>query len=290
MAKFLVVARGSGQVYANKSPQEMQQIVQKYMAWTAGLRDAGRMLHAERLTADGRVVRGAAGKMTVTDGPFAESKEVLGGFWLLEAASYDEVLAFLKDHPHLEAGTQEPKEDGDHRLHGGAGRRQAAGQHTQGVDRRERRGAEEQHHRRRHERAETGQRETDAQRNSGAQGQYRAPDAQPEPEPQRPIRCTQPDECPVGARLDAAEPVGPGRRQPAAILGGRDRLVWFEDMGQPYQGDLEAGAVRGVGAAPAQGGDGIEKCGRQEQGPGSQPAATVNHGVLAWGNCGLDAG
>jgi len=110
MAKFLVVARGTGQAYANRSPQEMQQVVQKYMAWTAGLRDAGRMLHAERLKTDGRVVRGAAGNVTVTDGPFAESKEVVGGFWLLEATSYDEVLAFLKDHPHLEAGSLEVRQ------------------------------------------------------------------------------------------------------------------------------------------------------------------------------------
>ena len=110
MAKFLVLARGTGQAYANRSPQEMQQVVQKYMEWTAGLRDAGRMIHAERLKGDGRVVRGAAGKMTVTDGPFAESKEVIGGFWLLEASSYDEVQAFLKDHPHLEAGTLEVRQ------------------------------------------------------------------------------------------------------------------------------------------------------------------------------------
>ena len=110
MAKFLVLARGTGQAYANRSPQEMQQVVQKYMAWTAGLREAGRMLHAERLKSDGRVVRGAAGKMTVTDGPFAESKEVIGGFWLLEASGYDEVQAFLKDHPHLEVGTLEVRQ------------------------------------------------------------------------------------------------------------------------------------------------------------------------------------
>ncbi len=110
MAKFLVLARGTGSEYAKRSPQEMQQVVQKYMAWTAGLREAGRMIHAERLKGDGRVVRGAAGKMTVTDGPFAESKEVIGGFWLLEAGSYDEVQAFLKDHPHLEAGSLEVRQ------------------------------------------------------------------------------------------------------------------------------------------------------------------------------------
>ena len=110
MAKFLILARGTGTAYANRSPQEMQQVVQRYMAWTAGLREAGRMIHSERLRSDGRVVRGSAGKMAVTDGPFAESKEVIGGFWLVEAGSYDEVQAFLKDHPHLEAGTLEVRQ------------------------------------------------------------------------------------------------------------------------------------------------------------------------------------
>jgi len=110
MAKFLVLARDTGQAYANRSAQEMQQVVQKYMTWTARLREAGRMIHSERLKGDGRVVRGAAGKMTVTDGPFAESKEVIGGFWLLEASSYDEVQAFLEDHPHLEAGALEVRQ------------------------------------------------------------------------------------------------------------------------------------------------------------------------------------
>ena len=110
MAKFLILARGTGEAYKNLSPQEMQQVVQRYMAWTAGLREAGRMIHSERLRGDGRVVRGSAGKMAVTDGPFAESKEVIGGFWLVEASSYDEVQAFLKDHPHLEAGTLEVRQ------------------------------------------------------------------------------------------------------------------------------------------------------------------------------------
>jgi hypothetical protein len=48
--------------------------------------------------------------MTVTDGPYAESKEVLGGFWLLEAANYEEVQGFLKDHPHLDAGSLEVRQ------------------------------------------------------------------------------------------------------------------------------------------------------------------------------------
>ena len=110
MAKFLVLARSTGEAYKNRSPQDMREILQKYMAWAAGLRDAGHMLHAEKLRADGRVVRGSGPGMLVTDGPFAESKEVLGGFWLLEAKSYEEVQGFLKDHPHLDAGSLEVRQ------------------------------------------------------------------------------------------------------------------------------------------------------------------------------------
>ena len=86
MAKFLVLARSTGEAYKNRSPQEMQQILQKYMAWAAGLRDADRMLHAEASAPAGRVVRGSGPGMMVTDGPFAESKEVLG---LLAARSQE---------------------------------------------------------------------------------------------------------------------------------------------------------------------------------------------------------
>ena len=61
-------------------------------------------------SARGARVRRAGANVTVTDGPFTESKEVVGGFWLLEATTYDEVLAFLKDHPHLEAGSLEVRQ------------------------------------------------------------------------------------------------------------------------------------------------------------------------------------
>ena len=40
----------------------------------------------------------------VTDGPYSETKEVLGGYYLIEAANYDEAVRRCKDHPHLEHG------------------------------------------------------------------------------------------------------------------------------------------------------------------------------------------
>lgn len=111
MAKYLVLVRGSG-TPSTLSPQEMQKVVQKYMGWSEEVRKAGQVVHAAKLRfGEGRVLRGNGGKMTVTDGPYAESKEIVGGFWLIEAGSYDEMLKLLASHPHLDGpGTLEVRE------------------------------------------------------------------------------------------------------------------------------------------------------------------------------------
>src|SRR5262249_8428044 len=111
------------------SPQEVQKVIQKYMSWNANLRKDGRMLHSEKLRAgEGRVLRGQAGKMVVTDGPYVESKEVVGGFWLVEAKSYDEVLGMLSNHPHLDGpGILEVREIEDLSHLGWASRRRTSG-------------------------------------------------------------------------------------------------------------------------------------------------------------------
>ena len=58
-----------------------------------------------RLAGDaGKVIRSTDGKTRTTDGPYSETKEVLGGYYLIEAADYDEAVALTMDHPHLEYG------------------------------------------------------------------------------------------------------------------------------------------------------------------------------------------
>lgn len=91
------------------SPAQMQAIVQRYIEWTQRMQAAGMLQDGFKLKdSEGRCIRkGGSGEMVVTDGPFAESKEVLGGFWMLEAASYEAVVKQLADHPHLEFGTLE---------------------------------------------------------------------------------------------------------------------------------------------------------------------------------------
>lgn len=102
MAKFLILSRGTA-ITPDMSPAEMQRIIERYRDWTESVGRAGRLLAGEKLRGgEGRVVRGRQGRPVITDGPYTESKEIVGGYWLIEAASYDEVLAMLKDHPGLE--------------------------------------------------------------------------------------------------------------------------------------------------------------------------------------------
>ena len=110
MARFIVLGRGSAMSPA-MSAEEMQQVIAKYRAWTETLREQGKLVAGEKLrSGEGRTLRKRGNELAVTDGPFAESKEVLGGFWLIEAASYDEAVALLRDSPHLAFGSFEVRQ------------------------------------------------------------------------------------------------------------------------------------------------------------------------------------
>jgi len=82
------------------SPEEMQKALEKYMAWAK----KPFTVDSKRLGGDGRVVRSSNGKLRTTDGPYSETKEVLGGIYLIEAADYDQAVARTSDHPHVEYG------------------------------------------------------------------------------------------------------------------------------------------------------------------------------------------
>jgi hypothetical protein len=110
MPKFLVLARGTG-ADPRMSPEEMQKTIEKYRVWTERIAHAGQLVHGEKLRSpEGRVVRRARGELVVTDGPYIESKEFLGGFWIIEAASYEAMLELVRDSPHLASGSLEVRQ------------------------------------------------------------------------------------------------------------------------------------------------------------------------------------
>lgn len=83
----------------------MQRIVERYGKWTQALAKAKRLVDGHKLVAaSGRALKGTAGKITVTDKPHTESKELIGGFWIIQAKDYDEAEKLCSDCPHLEYG------------------------------------------------------------------------------------------------------------------------------------------------------------------------------------------
>lgn len=78
--------------------------VEKMMAYNRSLQDAGVLVSCEGLhpPSSGARVRLGAGEPTVTDGPFAESRECVGGYWIINVASREEAIAWARKIPAVE--------------------------------------------------------------------------------------------------------------------------------------------------------------------------------------------
>lgn len=85
---------------------EMEAIVQGHARFAQELRATGKMVHAERLRpdSDGSRIRVKAGQRQVMDGPFTETKEALGGFYLIDAGSRQEAVEWAQRIPLREGG------------------------------------------------------------------------------------------------------------------------------------------------------------------------------------------
>jgi hypothetical protein len=100
MSQFLILIYESEQAWLDADPATEQAIYDAHSAFNAKYRE--RIVNTRPLepVAKGRVVRpDGAGGFTVTDGPFAESKEALGGYYLVEAADLDEAVAMSREIP-----------------------------------------------------------------------------------------------------------------------------------------------------------------------------------------------
>ncbi|HEY0551905.1 MAG TPA: YciI family protein [Verrucomicrobiae bacterium] len=85
------------------SPEEAQRLMNQVMAWFEGLKNRGIVKAGQPLGPEGRTISGTKGR-SVSDGPFAESKEAVGGYLLLQGVSMDEVVAIAKANPTLAHG------------------------------------------------------------------------------------------------------------------------------------------------------------------------------------------
>lgn len=103
MAEFVLLYRNTAEQHRNAmgSPQKAQQSMTLWRAWLKNLADQGHLKTAgEPLERTGKVV----GKATVTDGPYAETKDVIGGFSIVVARDVEEAARLAAGCPVLETG------------------------------------------------------------------------------------------------------------------------------------------------------------------------------------------
>ena len=107
MANFMYLFRGNQTAQRSMSPEQMQQTMKKWMGWIDTLKKDGNVKAlGERLDGTGKVVRGKA--MNVTDGPYVEVKDTVGGYMLVEAKDMNQAVELSKGCPILEGdGTVE---------------------------------------------------------------------------------------------------------------------------------------------------------------------------------------
>ena len=101
-------------------PEVLAAQMAEYDAFTEHLRERGAMLGGEALdsTATATTVRVVDGQTITTDGPFAETKETLGGFYLVEAADLDEAIAYAAMIPGASDGCIEVRPVWDYVISG----------------------------------------------------------------------------------------------------------------------------------------------------------------------------
>jgi len=103
-SNYMLIFRGTD--WCNGlSPEEMQQVFEQWMAWFKRLTDQGKAIGGNPLQPSGKIVSGKGGR-SVTDGPFAESKEAIGGYFMLKVGGIDDAVAIARECPGLPYGVK----------------------------------------------------------------------------------------------------------------------------------------------------------------------------------------
>ena len=102
MKEFVLIFRNNFKSFPEFSPEEMQANTKKWMDWIGGIAAQNKLSNrGNRLSNTGKVLRA---NNIVTDGPYAEIKESIGGYSIIKVESYDEAVEIAKGCPVLNLG------------------------------------------------------------------------------------------------------------------------------------------------------------------------------------------
>jgi hypothetical protein len=108
MADFMYLFRGGDADWTTSSPERMQEHMNRWMGWMENLGKQGKLGGGEPLKREGKIVNS---KGAITDGPYAEGKDIVGGYLLVKADTAHEAAELTKGCPVFEfGGTVEVRE------------------------------------------------------------------------------------------------------------------------------------------------------------------------------------
>jgi hypothetical protein len=102
MREYLLIFRNDFKSMPTASPEEMQAMTKKWMNWIGGIAAQNKLLNrGNRLASSGKVVKP---NNVITDGPYSEIKESVGGYSIIKVDSYEEAIEIAKGCPVLTLG------------------------------------------------------------------------------------------------------------------------------------------------------------------------------------------
>lgn len=104
MSEFLIVLRGNFSEWKNKTPEEIESLMQKYNSWVEELGEKEILLGGSELTGESKFLSVNSGEIKVSDGPYTETKECLTGYFIIKAANLSEATEIAKGCPALTHG------------------------------------------------------------------------------------------------------------------------------------------------------------------------------------------
>jgi len=102
MEKFMLIFHGGEMQPAEQTPENMEASMGKWIFWIDKLAKAGKYDSGEPLLPGGKMISGA--NKTITDAPFIEGKEIVGGYFIINAADYKEAVELCADYPDYDRG------------------------------------------------------------------------------------------------------------------------------------------------------------------------------------------
>ena len=105
VSQFMMLLYENPAAFENIPPDRMREVIGKYVAWREKLAAEGRLAASNKLRSDaGKILEPNGERVLLRDGPYGEAKELIGGYFLINARDYDEAARLAEGCPHLAFG------------------------------------------------------------------------------------------------------------------------------------------------------------------------------------------